>query len=285
MAESTIVIIKDLAKHPFLFLLRVCRHYLQDRCFEASGNLAFATVLSIIPVTIIMVSILSNFNDISVASDKVEEFLLENLVPSAAENVINFLPELKDTTKRITTWSLLFLLATAVLLLRSIDDAINTIWKHDPAFKKSFRLHYYVLVIILSPVLLGLSLSLTSIFNYLPKIDVDFALPFTGYYLLALIPVALNTVAFTLLYKFSPQKYVAIKYARIGGFVAAILFEIAKHTFSLYIASFPNYQIIYGALSFIPIFLLWIYISWAIILFGAEISHSVWIEAEVGEKD
>ena len=95
------------------------------------------------------------------------------------------------------------------------------------------------------------------------------------YYLLGITPIVLNAIAFTLLYKFSPQVYVSIKHARIGGIVAAIMFEGAKQVFSIYIFSFPNYQLIYGALSFIPIFLLWVFISWAIILLGAELTYAV----------
>ncbi|MFV2055799.1 MAG: YihY family inner membrane protein [Thiohalomonadales bacterium] len=268
--------IKDRSKSLLHFVLQVGRHYLRDRCFEASGNLAFTTVLSIIPITIIVVSILSKFNGISQATDKFQNFLFENLVPSVAEDVINYFPQLISSTDKITAWSLIFLLVTAVLLLRSIDDAINTIWQLDEKANKSIRLHYYILVIVIAPVLLGLSFSLTSIVNFSVYIKTIPVMHDAERYLLGVVPLLLSTVAFTLLYKFSPRKYVSIKNAGIGGFIAALLFYMAKYLFTIYISSFPNYQIIYGALSFFPIFLIWIYISWSIILLGAEISHSLW---------
>lgn len=253
----------------------VWTQYHKDRCLEASGNLAFTTVLSVVPVAIVMASVLSHFQHISAASLRMQNFLLEKLVPTTAESVRNNLPEITSTAEHITLVSLLFLLVTAILLLRSIDETINKIWKLHPDTNKTIRIHYYLLVIVLSPLLLGLSLSITSFLRSLPYIDTGLSMFNLEYYILGIIPVVLNAVVFTVLYKFSPRARVRLKHARTAAIVAAVMFELAKYLFSLYIVGFPNYQIIYGALSFIPIFLLWIYISWAIILFGAEICHAL----------
>lgn len=260
----------------FGFIRRVLQQYYQDGCLDAAGNLAFTTVLSIVPVAIIVVSVLSGFEKISDASARVQSFLLGKLLPGTADSVRNYLPGITATAENIKLVSLFFLFVTAVFLLRSIDESINAIWKLDPTVKKKIRIHYYLLVIVLSPVLLGLSLSISSFLISMPYIDAGLSLFDFEYYLLGIIPVILNAVVFTLLYKFSPRVWVSFKHAATGGIIAAVLFELAKHVFSLYVVGFPNYQIIYGALSFIPIFLLWIYISWTIILLGAEISFSLW---------
>lgn len=262
------------------FLLSLWERYHEDHCLQAAGNLAFTTVLSIIPMAIVMSAVLLDFKHIRDASVKAQEFLLDKLVPSTADSIRDLMPGITSTAESITFVSLLFLLATSILLLRSIDETINTIWKLDTSKKKSFRIHYYLLVIILAPVLLGLSLSITSYLSSLPFINMGANADKIEYYLLSLSPVILNAVTFSLLYKYSPRVEVAGIHALIGGVVAAILFEIANMLFSLYIVNFPNYQIIYGALSFIPIFLIWIFISWAIVLFGAEICYQLWAEVK-----
>jgi len=264
------------------FLLSVWERYHQNHCLQAAGNLAFTTVLSIIPVAIVMSSILLDFKHISDAFRLAQEYLLDKLIPSTAESVRELMPEITSTAENITFLSLLLLLTTSILLLRSIDETINIIWRldGDGSVQKPFRLHYYLLVIVLAPVLLGLSLSITSYLSSLPFINNELRANLYEHYLLWLSPLCLNVITFSLLYKYSPRVTVTTKVALIGGVIAAVLFEAAKWLFSFYIVSFPNYQIIYGALSFIPIFLLWIYISWAIILFGAEVSYKIWVDSE-----
>jgi len=263
-----------------LFLLSVWERYHQNHCLQAAGNLAFTTVLSITPVAIVMSSILLDFKHISDAFMLAQEYLLDKLIPSTAESVRELIPGITDTAENITFLSLLLLFATSILLLRSIDETINTIWRVDGAVNKFFRFHYYLLVIVLAPVLLGLSLSITSYLSSLPFINNQLHVNLYEHFLLMISPLCLNVITFSLLYKYSPRVRVTTRVALIGGVAAAVLFEAAKWLFSFYIVSFSNYQLIYGVLSFIPIFLLWIYISWAIVLFGAEISYKIWVDSD-----
>lgn len=254
------------------------KRYGQDDCLESASSLAFTTILSIIPVAIVMVSVVSNFHDLSDISQRGQNFLLDNLIPDAASHVREYVINIGSTTGKITSISLLFLLFTAILLVRSIDETINKIWKIEWEKRKAIRFLYYLLVVILSPILLGLSLTITSLIVSLPYIKEGVTFFNAKIFILGLLPVLLTAVVFTIIYKFSPRTYVSIKHARIGGFVAALLFELAKYIFSWYVIYFPSYQIIYGAVSFIPIFLMWIYISWAIILFGAEITYVLGVD-------
>lgn len=254
------------------------KQYAQDDCLESASSLAFTTLLSIIPVAIVMVSVVSSFHDLSEISQRGQDFLLDNLIPDVASHVREYVVNIRSTNGKLTSISLLFLLFTAILLVRSIDETINKIWKIVWEKRKAIRFIYYLLVVILSPILLGLSLTITSLMVSLPYISEGVTFFHAEIYILGLLPVLLTAVVFSIIYKFSPRTYVSIKNARIGGIVAALLFELAKYLFSWYIIYFPSYQIIYGAVSFFPIFLMWIYISWAIVLFGAEITYALGVD-------
>lgn len=93
--------------------------------------------------------------------------------------------------------------------------------------------------------------------------------------LLSLLPFLTTTIALTLLYLLVPNCYVAPRHALIGGASAAILFETVKYGFGYYVKTVPTYEAIYGALAVLPIFLIWIYVSWVVVLLGAQLTYSL----------
>jgi len=158
--------------------------------------------------------------------------------------------------------------------MMTITQAFNTIWRVNrsrPVFKS---LIVYWAVLTLAPVLVGASLSLTS---WLISLSMGYAgqIPLFGLNLLKALPVLFTTLAFALLFRIVPNRYVPLYHALVGGIVASILFETMNRVFGFYISHFPTYKLVYGAFASVPIFLMWIYFSWLTILLGAVVAASL----------
>jgi len=162
-----------------------------------------------------------------------------------------------------------------LLLMYSIDRALNEIWhvKVKRRIVQGFLVYWSVLTI--GPLFIGVSVALTSYVVSLPLFADSVSRVESNRLLLTLGPYAATVTAFTLMYVAIPNRPVSLKHAFAGGLLASVLFELAKKGFTFYLTNFPTYRYIYGALSTIPIFMLWIYLSWVIILFGAEVAHSL----------
>ena len=257
----------------FHFIRSVIKAFINDHCFEFAGSLAFSTVLSIIPLAIVVVWILSGFEEITRLSLQAQDYVLENLVPEAAAGVREYILTLSQRSTKIPHYGFGFLIFTSMLLLYAVDSSINHIWKADAVHRKSLRAMMYFLILVFLPILLGLSLMITSLIASLPYVNVGLSFLKIEYLMLGVSPLLLSTLMLTLLFKYSPRVHVQWKHALTGAIVAGMLFEFSKYVFSWYMIQFPNYEMVYGAISFLPIFLIWIYLSWCIILLGAEISY------------
>ncbi len=167
---------------------------------------------------------------------------------------------------------ILFLVVTSILMMKNIEAALNRIWRVAEPRKglSSFLLYWAVLS--LGPILIGLGLLLTS---YIASLSfVSSATEMVGRArLLSILPPLFSALAFMLLYVVVPNCHVPLRNAAIGGLFAAILFEIAKRGFVQFVTLSPSYQLIYGAFAAVPLFLVWVYISWGIILLGAELTR------------
>jgi membrane protein len=163
------------------------------------------------------------------------------------------------------------LAVTAFLMMFTIERAFNSIWRVSRPRPVGQRILVYCATLTLGPVLIGASLSITS---YLVGISLGYAwqTPFASAAILGFVPFVLTCAAFTLLYYVVPNRAVKPRHALVGGLVAALAFEIMKRGFALYIANIPTYALVYGAFAVIPVFLLWIYLSWVVIVVGALIT-------------
>jgi len=162
-----------------------------------------------------------------------------------------------------------------LLLVETIDKALNDIWKVKQRRSGISKFMAYWAILSLSPMLIGISLAVTSYLVSLPFIsNVAESLVSTKHFL-SFMPFGLTALAFILIYVIVPNRYVPLSHGIIGGILAALLFEGAKKGFAYYVTEIATYELIYGTLSSIPIFLLWVYLSWVIILLGVEITRSL----------
>ena len=195
-------------------------------------------------------------------------------MPAAGDVVQEYLTGFISNASKMSAVAVSFLFVVAFLLISAIDRTFNRIWQVSKQRRTITSLAMYWMVLTLGPVLVGASIALTSYFVSLVSLG--------GYDVLGLfdlllraLPLLSSIIAFVIFYMAVPHKAVPFKFALSGAFIAALLFELAKKLFAMYLTAFPSYQVIYGALAAIPILFLWIYVSWLIVLIGALITVSL----------
>ena len=260
----------------FLHLLHyIAVRFKQDRCAQMAASLTFTALLSLVPLITIALTLFSAFPVFEDFSGQIKSFLLGNMLPETGSKMISrYVEQFAESAAKLTAVGIVFLALTAMLMMHTIDNAFNTIWRVSRPRSLAQRVLVYWAVLTLAPLLIGGSLSLTS---WLVGMSVGYArqIPEFGVVMLKVVPVLLTTLAFSLLFRVVPNRFVPLRHAIIGGMAAAVAFESMNHAFAFYIAHFPTYKLVYGAFASIPIFLLWIYLSWLTILMGALITASL----------
>jgi membrane protein len=247
----------------------------EERIAQVAGSLTFTTVLSVVPLLTIFFAVLSALPIFEQMQDGLRHLLLQNLMPtSVSDSIFRYLNQFVAKSRGLTLIGLSFLAVTAVSTMLTIDRALNTIWRVRRARPLYQRVLVYWAVLTIGPVLLGVSLSLSSYVASASAGFVNQPSPPVAL-LIAVVPLVALTLAYAGLYFYVPNRPVAWRDAFIGGLAGAIAFEVAKRGFAIYIARFPTYAAIYGALAALPIFLLWVYVSWFITLAGAAIAASL----------
>ncbi len=254
------------------FLVHVARRLDQDSCLQIASSLTFTTLLALVPLVTIALTLMSAFPVFSGLGEQIQTFLLANILPDAAGKVVAaYIEQFTGQAGRLTALGTAALAVTALMMMFTIEGTFNSIWRVSRARPLTQRILVYCATLTFGPVLIGASLSITS---YLISTSLGVArqAPLAGTLIIRLAPFVLTCAAFTFLYYVVPNRTVRLRHALLGGFIAALAFEIMKRGFALYIAKFPTYTLVYGAFAAIPIFLLWIYFSWVVIVVGALIT-------------
>jgi membrane protein len=254
------------------FVALVAARFRRHEALQNAAALTYTTLLSLVPLMTVMLAVLSAFPVADRVNEIVQDFVFKNFVPASGELVQQHLLEFSAKASRLTGTGAAVLVIVALLMMATIDRALNVIWevKAQRSFASKFLIYWAVLS--LGPVLIGASVLVTSYLISLPILS-EAASSGVGRSLLGLTPVTASAVAFTMVYAIVPNRRVRMGHALIGGAFAAVLFEIAKRGFAFYLTQFPTYQAIYGALATVPIFLVWLYLSWIVVLLGAEVTH------------
>ena len=258
-------------KNIHLFIKMLWSRINQDRLTTSSAGLAYTTILALVPLITVIFSLLSAFPMFDEVSLALKKIIYNNLVPTASDTIENYLEQFIGNTKKMTFMGVIGLIVTSLLLINSINTALNHIWKTKRKRSFMYNLTMYWTILTLGPILAGSSVAISSYVFSLKWLSTAA----TGNFLLSTLPFFISVAGFWLLYSIIPTESVPFKESIVGAIVAAILFELGKRAFALYITSFPTYQLIYGVVSSIPIMLVWIYFSWCIVLFGAEFAATL----------
>lgn len=251
--------------------LKIARKFRSDRLLRHASALAFSSLLALAPMMAIGFAMLSLFSGFQQISQGFEDFIFRFLVPTAGNDVRNYVEQFAGQAGKLTVIGLSLFLFTALLLLNTIEESFNDIWGVGKGRTLGHRLTVYWALVSLGPLLMGGSLTISTYLLSDSFLTAGALGNHAQMFGIALLPFIFEMMAFTLLYLVMPNVRVGLVHALVGAFVATILFESTKRLFSLYIVHFDSYEIVYGALSTLPIFLIWIYLSWVMALIGAEV--------------
>ena len=243
--------------------IAVILRFRSDRLPRHAAALAFNSLLALAPMMAIALAVLSKFGDMG---SLFENFIYQTLAPTAGDDVRLYLDKFATGAGKATAVGMGAFLVTALLLLSNIESSFNDIWRIKEGRTLGSKLSVYWSLVTLGPLLMGASLTMSA---YVMSSSL-----FTGNVATLgqmFLPILLTTSAFFLLYLVMPNVRVSLMHGLVGAIVASALFEITKRGFQAYLANFGNYELVYGALAALPIFLIWIYLSWIVALIGAQV--------------
>ncbi len=254
----------------WVFLLRLERRFTGDDALMRAAALSYTTLLSLVPLLAIGLAILAAFPAFENAREQLRRSLVGTLVPEVGDQVRQSIDGFISNAGNLTAIGVLGLVVTAVLLLYAIEDAMNRIFRVHKERTYMSRLLVYWTVLTLGPLLLAASLSISDWLFTPPEDSPVFAqLVAIGS---GLFHFAMLMALFTLLFAALPARHVPLREAAIGGAAAAVGVAVLRFGFHIYVADMHAYQSIYGALAAVPIMLFWMYLAWAAILAGAELT-------------
>ncbi len=272
MKENLLEVLRQSVLTAYYFGRFFLRHFYQLRGMQTASSLAYTTLLSIVPLITVMFGLFGKIPVLQDVSASIQQFVFTNFVPQFGETVQTYIGNFSDKASQLTITGSMVLVIIAIMLMATIDNAFNRIWFVTNKRNPVSRLLVYWAVLTMGPLLIGIGLASTSYFLSLPVLaDVDSTFQIKAT-LLSWLPFLTTSIAFSLLYILIPNCFVPKRHAVMGGVICAVLFEFAKYGFGIYVRAMPSYENIYGAISVIPLFLIWIYVSWIIVLFGAHFS-------------
>lgn len=257
------------------FVRFVAHRFGEDRCFKMAAGLSYTSLLAIVPLTAIAFSMLAAFPVFSGVREAFQDAMFSNLLPHSADVTQEYFSKFVKNTTTLSAVGIVALAATAVLLLGTIEADMNAIFRVARKRALAPRLLVFWALLTLGPLLLGASFSLSTYFFAATKlIGIDTGGGFVAFFG-TFLPTIMIIVLLTVFYIIIPNRPVGFTAGLAGGVIAGVGFTILRKIFGWYIISFPTYQNIYGAMSVVPIFLVWMYMSWLLVLIGALLTASV----------
>lgn len=262
---------------------RILNATLEDRLLQMSSSLAFTTILAIVPLLAVTLSLITAFPFFADFEHALQMFLRQQLLPEAfSATVMNYLDEFVVQASKLSAIGAIFLVVTSVMVIMSIDEALNDIWHVKMRRPISQRFLTYWAVLTLGPLILGATLwASTYVAREALAGPGSESLPLRS--VVWWLPYLLSCLGFMMLFVTVPNCRVKSLHAIAGAIVTATLFEIIKWSLGIYFAKFQTYTLIYGAFSVLPAFLLWIYFSWMAVLLGAVVAAN--LPANSPERD
>jgi membrane protein len=265
------------------FFTGLARRLWEDRLTQAAGALTYTTLLSLVPLLTIALAMSTAFPVFDTLVITLQNYILDNFLPDTVnvDMLADHIAQFTARTGQLTAIGLCVLGVVAVIMMLTVDETINRIFRVERRRSLLQRILVYWAVLTLGPVLIGAGVSMTSalVVGSFGLINLDWA----GEAVLGWLPFASTWLALTLLYILVPNRPVRPVHAMGGALFAGVAFELAKRAVAVFISNFPAYTLIYGTFATLLIFLIWLYVSWLIVLAGATLT-AMFTEFKVDEK-
>ena len=248
---------------------------LKAKTMQLASSLAFSTVFAIVPLLAVVLSVFAVLPQFDEFNEALQLYLSNNLLPTQiSSSIMDYLNTFAAQASHLSAIGGVFLVGTIIALVISVDDALNTIWRVKEQRHAARRSLVYIMIIFVGPILLSAMLWTTAFLareSFGHVMDLPALLELS----LKLSPFIVSALGLTVLFVVVPNTTVLWRDAFLGGFVAALILEIMKFGFALYVARFSTYTMIYGAFAAIPVFLLWVYFSWLGVLLGGHVAANL----------
>jgi len=267
------LLLQTLRTWPWFDTLRTLRQrFAEDRLSLTASSLTFTTLIGLVPLVTVALAVFSTFPIFGQFQAALQTYFLQSLVPdNIAKPVLESLTQFAAQASRLGSVGLLLLALTALAMMLTIDRTLNGIWRVRKPRPIAQRVLVYWAGLTLGPLLLGISLSVSSLALSSSRGFID-ALPGGLSLLLDLVEFTLLTGGMAALFHYVPNTVVRWRHALAGGVFVTAAFELAKKALAWYVVTVPTYSTVYGAFATVPILLLWIYLGWVIVLLGAVIA-------------
>jgi membrane protein len=247
--------------------------YQRDQCLIRAAGLAFATLLALVPLSALLFSLFSALGSFSGLLERLQAFLLTQLLPGSQEEIMAYIQRFVQNTRALGVFGLLFFLITAVLLLNTVQNAFNAVWGSRPRRNSLYRLATYASILIVGSFLLSIGLNLAGMVRSLLVGQAVAEIGKSLSFLTVVVPFVFIFLALLLMIVLIPSGRVRGSSALVGAAAGVVLWELARRIFFLWITYVLRMSVVYGSLAVVPIFLIWLYVAWSVVLLALEIAY------------
>ena len=252
----------------------VVRGFINDSCLLRASALTYTTLLSLVPMLALVFAILKGFG----VQNVLEPLLLEQLAVGGDQAVSKIIVYINNTNvTRLGSFGLVFLIITVLALLSNIEQSFNSVWGVEETRPLLRRFTDYFSVVTIGPILVVAAISMTSTLKSQHLVQVLIEHAYLGEAILALfevLPFMVMWLVFAGLYLFMPNVKVSPRAALIGGIFGGTLWQISQWGYLNFQVGVARYNAIYGTMAALPILMVWIYLSWVIVLIGLEMTYA-----------
>jgi len=258
------------------FVVLLHERFLATHCLQVAGSLTYTTLLALVPLVTVTFMAFGQLPGMGDLEASLRTFL-EEMLPDKA--ISAYALEFSEKARQLTLIGVAMLAVTSLMLLATIEQVFNSIWGVRQPRPLLLRITVYWFVLTLGPPILGGSIAAT---GYLVSLSMQWSpdMVWLGPYSARLLAPLLLSVLFVFLYYAVPNHKVRFTHALAGGLVAAVVFFLMQRAFGLFLARFPTYTLVYGTFAVLPIFLIWLYSSWIVVLLGALMTATLPVFAE-----
>jgi len=258
--------------NPIHILADTLYKFNEKHCIQFASALSYSTLIAVVPMTAFLFFLSLQTEMFSGLFDEVRTQLLNQLLPTSREQVETYLLATAKNIKSFSYLGMAFIFLSAILLSTGVEAALNHIWQVETQRRVYLRIPGHIILWIVAPLLLLASLSVSTWLISLPYLH-DISTQASKFSIL--LPWFFSSIGLYFLYHYVPNARTKRSHAIASAMVAALLFELSKWAFTLYVTKYASYEKLYGALSTLPIFMLWIWISWMVVLLGASLGATL----------